>query len=99
MTALVSATEGVSIKLVTQKQLQAECARRKIPEAGTKPELLAKLQAHKAQIDGGQKAGHKPHYRPNKEDEFAIIGTHITLGTPMPSSPFSNPPSSPKNKD
>jgi hypothetical protein len=99
MTALVSATEGVSIKLVTQKQLQAKFARRGIPKLGTKPELLAKLQAHKAQIGGGQKVGYRPHYKPNKKDEFAIIGTHITLGILMPSSPFSNPPSSPKNED
>jgi hypothetical protein len=99
MTALVSATEGMGIKLVMQKQLQAECTRRGIPKSGTKPELLAKLQAHKAQIGGGQEAGHRPHYRPSEKDEFAIIGTHITLGTPMPSSPFSSPPSSPKNED
>jgi hypothetical protein len=76
MTALVSATEGMSIKLVTQKQLQTECARRGIPKSGTKPKLLAKLQAHEAQIGGGQEAGYRPHYRPNKEDEFAIIGTY-----------------------
>jgi hypothetical protein len=99
MTALISATEGVSIKLVTQKKLQAECARRGIPKSETKPELLAKLQAHKAQIGGGQEAGYRPHYRPNEKDEFAIISTHITLETPMPSSSFSNPPSSPKNED
>jgi hypothetical protein len=49
MTALVSATKGLSIKLITQKQLQAECARRGIPRSGTKPELLARLQAHEAQ--------------------------------------------------
>jgi hypothetical protein len=48
MTALVSATEGMSIKLVTQQQLQAECARHGIPRSGTKPELLARLQAHEA---------------------------------------------------
>jgi hypothetical protein len=99
MTALVSAIEDVSIKLVTQKQLQAECARQGISKLKTKPELLAKLQAHKAQINGGQKADHRPHYRLSEKDEFAIIGTYITLETPMPSSPFSNPSSSPKNKD
>jgi hypothetical protein len=55
MTALVSATEGVSIKLVTQKQLQAEYARWGIPRSGTKLELLARLQAHEA--GGGQGSG------------------------------------------
>jgi hypothetical protein len=97
MTALVSATEGVSIKLVTQKQLQAERARRGIPRSGTKPELLDRLQAHEA--GDGQGTGHRPGYGPGEEDEFATISTHITLGTPMPSSPFSSPPSSPKNED
>jgi hypothetical protein len=92
MTALFSAIEGVNIKLVTQKQLQAECARQGIPRSGTKPELLARLQAHE---DGGrQRNGHKP----GEEDEFATISTHITLGTPMTSSPFSSPPSS-SNED
>jgi hypothetical protein len=85
MTALVSATKGVSIKLVTQKQLQAECARQGIPRSGTKPELLARLQAYEA--GGRQRTGHKP----SEEDGFAIISTPITLGTPMPSSPFSSP--------
>jgi hypothetical protein len=98
MTALVLATEGVSIKLVTQKQLQADCARRGIPRSGTKPELLARLQAHEAQHGGSQGTGHGPGYGPG-EDEFATISTHITLGTPIPSSPFSSPPSSPKNED
>jgi hypothetical protein len=97
ITALVSATEGVSIKLVTQKQLQAEYARRGIPRSGTKPELLNRLQAHEA--GGGQGTNHGPGYGPGKEDEFATISTHITLGTPMPNSPFSSPPSSPKNED
>jgi hypothetical protein len=91
-TALVSATEGVSIKNVTQKQLQAECARQGIPRSGTKPELFARLQTHEA--GGRQRTGHKP----GEEDEFATISTHITLGKPMPSSPFSSPPSSP-NED
>jgi hypothetical protein len=77
MTALVSATEGVSMKLVTQKQFQAECARRGIPRSGTRPELLARLQAYEA--GGGQGTGH----RPGEEDEFTTISTHITLGTPM----------------
>jgi hypothetical protein len=97
MTALVSATEGVSIKLVTQKQLQIECARRGVPKSGTKPELLARLQVHKA--GGGQGSGHGPDYGPGEEDEFATISTHIKLGTPIHSSPFSSPPSSPKNED
>jgi hypothetical protein len=84
MTALVSATEGVSIKLVTQKQLQAECARRGIPRSGTKPELLARLQAHEAQHGGGHGGGQGTGHGPGEEDEFATISTHITLGTPIP---------------
>jgi hypothetical protein len=99
MTALVSATEGLSIKLVTQKQLQAECARRGIPRSGTKTELLARLQAHEVQHGGGQGTGHGPGYWPGEEDKFATISTHITLGTPIPSSLFSSPPSSPNNED
>jgi hypothetical protein len=79
ITALFSATENVSIKLVTQKQLQAECARRGIPKSGTKPELLAKLQAHEAQIDGGQEAGYRPHYKPNEKNEFAIMSGEALL--------------------
>jgi hypothetical protein len=97
MTALVSATEGMSIKLVTQKQLQAKYARRGIPRSGTKLELLDKLQAHEA--GGGQGTGHRPGYGPGEKDEFATISTHITLETPMPNSPFSSPSLSPKNED
>jgi hypothetical protein len=81
MIALVSATEGVSIKLVTQKQLQAECARRGIPRSGTKPELLARLQAHEA--GGGQGSGQGSGYGAGEEDEFSTIITHIKLGTPI----------------
>jgi hypothetical protein len=57
MTALVSATEGVSIKLVTQQQLQAECERRRIPRLGTKAELLARWQAHEAMAARGPAKG------------------------------------------
>jgi hypothetical protein len=101
MTALVSATEGVSIKLVRQKQLQAERARRGIPRSGTKPELLARLQAHKAGDgqESGQESGYGPGHGSGEEDEFAAITTHIKLGTPIYSSPFSSSPSSPKNED
>jgi hypothetical protein len=54
--------------------------------------LLAKLQAHEAQqlTDGGQGTG--------ENNEFAIINPYIKLETPLRSSPFSNPPSSPKNE-
>jgi hypothetical protein len=97
MTALVSATEGVSIKLVTQKQLRAECARRGIPRSGNKPELLVRLQAHEA--GGGQGSGHGPGHGSDEEDEFATIITHIKSGTPIHSSAFSSPPSSPKNEE
>lgn len=71
MTALVSAAEGVSIKLVAQKQHQEEGIRRGIPKSGTKSELLVRLQAH-------QGAG--------EEDEFATITIRIELGTPISSS-------------
>jgi hypothetical protein len=101
MTALVSATEGVSIKLVTRKQLQAECVRRGIPRSGIKPELLARLQAHKAGDgqESGQESDYGPGHESGEEDEFTTITTHIKLGTPIYSSSFSSPPSSPKNED
>jgi hypothetical protein len=90
MTALVSAIEGMRppLKLVTKEQLQKKCERRGLAKSGNKPELLAKLQAHKAQQQAGG----------NNEDGIASI--YITLGTPITiNSPFSSPPSSPKNKD
>jgi hypothetical protein len=48
MTALISAAEELkpSIKTVTLKQLQEECVHRGLAKSGTKPELLAKLQAY-----------------------------------------------------
>jgi hypothetical protein len=75
MTALISASEelGYSLKAVTLKQLQEECIRRGIPKSGTKPELLAKLQAHEVQQTGGQKAG-------VDDEEFAPV---VVLGTPI----------------
>jgi hypothetical protein len=90
MTALVSATKEMRppLKLVTKEQLQKECKRRRLAKSGNKPELLAKLQAHKAQQQAGG----------DNEDEVARI--HITLGTPITiNSPFSSPPLSPKNED
>jgi hypothetical protein len=90
MTALVSAIEGMRppLKLVTKGQLQEECKRRGLAKSGNKPELLARLQAHEAQQQAGG----------DDEDEVASI--HITLGTPITiNSPFSSPPSSPKNED
>jgi hypothetical protein len=92
ITALVSAAEGVTIKLVIRKQLQAEYLRRGIPKSGTKPELLARLQAHEAQqlTGGGQGIG--------EDDEFAVVSPYIELGTPLRSSSFSSPSSSPKNE-
>jgi hypothetical protein len=89
MTALVSATEGMRppLKLVTKEQLQKKCERRGLAKSGNKPELLARLQAHKAQQADG-----------DNEDKVASI--HITLGTSISiNSPFSSPPSSPKNED
>jgi hypothetical protein len=89
MTALVSATKEMKppLKLVTKEQLQKECKRRELAKSGNKPELLARLQAHEAQQADG-----------DDEDEVASI--HITLGTSISiNSPFSSPPSSPKNKD
>jgi hypothetical protein len=89
MTALVSAIEGMKppLKLVTKGQLQEECERRGLAKSGNKPELLARLQAHEAQQADG-------------DDENKVASIHITLGTPMSiNSPFSSPPSSPKNED
>jgi hypothetical protein len=90
MTALVSAIEGMRppLKLVTKTQLQEECERRGVTKSGNKPELLARLQAHEAQQQGGHDG--------DEEDEVASI--HITLGTPIRNSPFSSPPLSPKNE-
>jgi hypothetical protein len=92
MTALISAAEEVIIKLVIRKQLQAECLRQGIPKSGTKPELLARLQAHEAQqlIGGGQGTG--------EDDEFAVVSLYIELGTPLRSSSFFSSPSNPKNE-
>jgi hypothetical protein len=89
ITALVSATKEMKppLKLVTKEQLQKEYKRRKLAKSGNKPELLAKLQAHKAQQAGG-------------DDENEVASIHITLGTPISiNSPFSSPPSSPKNEN
>jgi hypothetical protein len=90
MTALVSATEGMRppLKLVTKEQLQEECERRGLAKSGNKPELLATLQAHEAQQQAGG------------DDENEVASIHITLGTPITiNSPFSSPPSNPKNED
>jgi hypothetical protein len=76
------------LKLVTKGQLREECERRGLAKSGNKPEFLARLQAHEAQRQAGG----------DDEDEVASI--HITLGTPITiNSPFSSPPSSPKNED
>jgi hypothetical protein len=91
MTALVFAIDGMRpLKLVTKTQLQEKCERWGVTKSGNKPELLARLQAHEAQQQGGGHGG-------DEEDEVASI--HITLGTPIRNSPFSSPPSSPKNED
>jgi hypothetical protein len=77
MTALISATEELkpSIKTVTLKQLQEECVNRGLAKSGTKPELVAKLQAYEAENEG------------IKNEEFATID--LTLGTPIPDTPDS----------
>jgi hypothetical protein len=77
ITALISAAEGVIIKPVIRKQLQAKCLRQRIPKSGTKPELLARLQAYKAQ-KAGQKTGDVANDG-NENDKLASI--HIILGT------------------
>jgi hypothetical protein len=91
MTALVSAIEEMRppLKLVTKGRLQEECKRRELAKSGNKPELLARLQAHKAQQQNDGYGG--------EEDEVA--STYIILGTPIPNSPFSTPPSSPKDEE
>jgi hypothetical protein len=70
MTALISTAKKLkpSIKTVTPKQLQKECVHRGLAKSGTKPELLAKLQAYEADNV--------------KTEEFATID--LTLGTPVP---------------
>jgi hypothetical protein len=95
MTALVSAAEGVTIKLVTRKQLQAECLRRGIPKSRTKPELLARFQAYEAQ-GAGQGTGD---IADGGDEDDELVSIHITLGTPFTNSPFFNPPSSPRDKE
>jgi hypothetical protein len=49
--ALILATEELKppISSVTLKELQEECVRCGIAKSGTKPDLLARLQAHDAQ--------------------------------------------------
>jgi hypothetical protein len=91
MTALVFATEEMRppLKLVTKGRLQKECERWGLAKSGNKPELLARLQAHEAQQQNGGYGG--------EEDEVA--STYITLGTSIPNSPFSTPPSSPKDEE
>jgi hypothetical protein len=95
ITALISAAEGVIIKSVIRKQLQAKCLRQRIPKSGTKPELLARLQAYKAQ-KAGQKTGDMANSG-NEDDKLASI--YIILGTPFINSPFSNPSSSSKDEE
>jgi hypothetical protein len=65
-----------SIKTVTLKQLQEECIHRGLAKSGTKPELLARLQAYEADNV--------------KTEEFATID--LTLGTPIPDTPISSSP-------
>jgi hypothetical protein len=78
MTALISAAEELkpSTKTVTLKQLQEECVHRGLAKSGTKPELLAKLQAYEADNV--------------KTEEFAT--TDLTLGTPVPDTPIPSSP-------
>jgi hypothetical protein len=78
MTALISTAEELkpSIKTVTLKQLQEECVHRGLAKSGTKPELLAKLQAYEADNV--------------KTEEFATID--LTLGTPIPDTPIPSSP-------
>jgi hypothetical protein len=75
ITALISASEKLeySFNAVTLKQLQEQCIRRGVSKSGTKPELLAKLQAHEVQQTGGQKAN-------VDDEEFACV---VMLGTPI----------------
>jgi hypothetical protein len=79
ITALISATEKLkpSIKTVTFKQLQKKCMNRGLAKSGTKPELVARLQAYEA--------GNV------KREEFATID--LILGTPIPDTPIPSPSS------
>jgi hypothetical protein len=79
MKALISAIEELkpSITAVTPKQLQEECISRGLAKSGTKPELMARLQAHEAESI-------------KNEEEFATID--LTLGTPIPDTPIPNSP-------
>jgi hypothetical protein len=78
MPALISTAEELkpSLRSVTQKQLQEECISRGLAKYGTKPELVARLQAFEA--------GNV------KNEEFATID--LPPGTPIPDTPVPDSP-------